>query len=249
MWSLELCYPRLRLTGAYIGTVNHEEVMDELRAAADPSNLPGQARFGIDISNSLGISMTGLRQLARRIGKDHDLALALWGTGVREARILASLVDDPKQVTPEQMDAWAADFASWEVVDACCCNLFDRTEHRYIKAVEWAGAEPEFTKRAGFSLMAGIAVHDRKAADEQLLALLPLIQREACDPRNFVRKAVNWALRQIGKRNSTLNLAAISTAKQIAGMDCSGAGWVASDALRELRSPQVQLRLSLKAKA
>lgn len=247
MCSPDLYYPRLRMAGAYIGTMDHKEVLGELRAMANPSNLPGQARFGIDISNSLGISMTGLRPLARRIGKDHDLALALWRTGVREARILASLIDDPEQVTLEQMDAWAAGFTSWEVVDACCCNLFDRTEHRYVKAAEWAGAEPEFTKRAAFSLMAGIAVHDRGAADEQLLALLPLIQREACDPRNFVRKAVNWALRQIGKRNSGLNLAAISTAELIAGMDCRGAGWVASDALRELRSPQVQQRLSLKA--
>lgn len=239
--------PKIRNADPYIGTVDHEEVMRELRTMSDPSNLPGQARFGIDISRSLGISMTRLRPLARRIGKDHDLALALWRTGVREARILASLVDDPARVTPEQMDAWAAEFASWEVVDACCCNLFDRTEHRYAKAVEWAGAGPEFIKRGGFSLMAGIAVHDREATDEQLLALLPLIQRESCDRRNFVRKAVNWALRQIGKRNAALNLAAIRTAEQIAAMDCRGAGWVASDALRELRSPQIQQRLSLNA--
>ncbi|CAN5785257.1 DNA alkylation repair protein [soil metagenome] len=233
---------------AYIGTVDCEQVMGELRGMAEPSNLPGQARFGIDISSSLGISMTRLRPLARRIGKDHELALALWSSRVREARILVSLVDDPKQVTMQQMDSWAAEFTSWEVVDACCCNLFDRTEHRYVKAQEWAGAEPEFVKRAGFSLIAGIAVHDHKAADEQFQALLALIQRESCDRRNFVRKAVNWALRQIGKRNPALNQAAITTAEQIAGMDCPGAGWVASDALKELRSPQVQQRLSLKDK-
>jgi 3-methyladenine DNA glycosylase AlkD len=222
--------------------------MDRLRAMANPSNLSGQARFGIDISNSLGISMTQLRPLAREIGKDHALALALWESGVREARILASLVDDPRQVTPEQMESWAADFASWEVVDAACCNLFDRTEHRYAKAVEWAGREEEFVKRAGFSLMAGIAVHDRRATDEQLTALLPVIEQESCDRRNFVRKAVNWALRQIGKRNQALNLAAIAAAERIEAMECRGAHWVASDALKELRSPQIQRRLSVKAK-
>lgn len=222
--------------------------MTRLRSMADPLNLPGQARFGIDNSNSLGISMTQLRPLAREIGKDHALALSLWESGVREARILASLVDDPKLVTTEQMESWAAEFASWEVVDAACCNLFDRTEHRYAKAVEWAGREEEFVKRAGFSLMAGIAVHDRRAADDRLLALLPVIERESCDRRDFVRKAVNWALRQIGKRNPVLNQEAIAAAERIAEMDCRGAHWVASDALKELRSPQVQQRLSVKAK-
>lgn len=224
----------------------YQDVMDELHLLADPTNLPGQARFGIDVSSSLGISMAQLRPLARRIGKDHVLAQALWGSGVREARILASLVDDPKQVTREQMDSWAAEFSSWEVVDACSCNLFDRTEHRYAKAVEWAGREEEFVKRAGFSLMAGIAVHDRRGSDEQLMELLEIIEREACDGRNFVRKAVNWALRQIGKRNHALNEAAIKTAERIAALECKGARWVASDALKELRSPQVQQRLSFK---
>jgi 3-methyladenine DNA glycosylase AlkD len=228
--------------------VDFEKTISRLRAMADPSNIPGQARYGIDTSNSLGISMTQLRPLAREIGRDHVLALSLWDSGVREARILATLVDDPKQVTPEQMESWAADFASWEVVDAACCNLFDRTEHGYTKALEWAGREEEFVKRAGFSLMAGIAVHDRRAADDRLLALLPVIERESCDRRNFVRKAVNWALRQIGKRNPALNEAAIAAAERIAEMECKGARWVASDALRELRSPQVQQRLTVKAK-
>lgn len=222
--------------------------MAELRAMADPSNLAGQARYGIDVSNSLGISMTDVRQVARRAGKDHGLAAQLWASGVREAQILAALVDDPKQVTPDQMEAWAAEFRSWEVVDTCCTSLFDRTEHRYDKAVEWAGRKEEFVKRAGFSLMAGIAVHDRKAANEQLMALLPVIERESCDRRNFVRKAVNWALRQIGKRNPELNRAAVEAGERIAAMECQGARWVASDALKELRSPQVQQRLTLKAK-
>lgn len=223
--------------------MTYGEVLAELRAMADPSNLKGQARFGIDVSNSLGISMTSLRPLARRIGKDHALAIALWDSGIREARILATLVDDPVQVTEEQMEAWAAEFRSWEVVDAACCNLFDRTQFRYSKAVEWAAREEEFVKRAAFSLIAGIAVHDKTAPDDELVALLPVIQRESCDRRNFVRKAVNWALRQIGKRNLELNRAAIEAGEAIAAMDCKGARWVASDALKELRSPQVQQRL------
>ena len=229
--------------------MSYEQVMAELHSMADPSNLEGQARFGIDISGSLGISMSRLRPLARRIGKDHRLALALWDSGVREARILATLVDDPREVTEEQMESWAAAFNSWEVVDAACCNLFDRTPYRYSKAVEWAGREEEFVKRAGFAVMAGIAVHDREAANSALAALLPVIEREACDRRNFVRKAVNWALRQIGKRNLALNEAAIEAAQRIARLECKGAGWVASDALRELRSPQVQQRLRQKAQA
>lgn len=215
---------------------------------AEPSNLEGQARFGIDVSSSLGISMSRIRPLARRIGKDHGLAQALWGSGIREARILATLVDDPASVTEDQMEAWARGFRSWEVVDAACCNLFDRTPFRYTKAVEWAGREEEFVKRAGFSLMAGIAVHDKKARDDQLLALLPVIRRESCDRRNFVRKSVNWALRQIGKHNAALNQAAIEAAEEISALDCKGANWIAFGALRELRSPQVQQRLRLTEK-
>lgn len=226
-----------------------EQVMAELHAMADPSNLHGQARFGIDVSGSLGISMSRLRPLGRRIGRNHDLALALWSSGVREARILATLVDDPQRVTEAQMEEWAAAFNSWEVVDAACCNLFDRTGYRYSKAVEWAGREEEFVKRAGFAMMAGIAVHDHGAPDDALAALLPVIEREACDRRNFVRKAVNWALRQIGKRNLVLNKAAVATAERIAALECKAAGWVASDALRELRSPEVQQRLIQRAQA
>ena len=229
--------------------MDYPEVLAELRAMSDPSNVAGQERFGIDVSNSLGISMTRLRALARRIGRDHRLAEELWSCGIREARVLATLVDDPHQVQEDQMERWAADFRSWEVVDAACCNLFDRTPFRFPKAVEWAGREPEFVKRAGFSLMAGIAVHDRRASDGQLVELLAVIERESCDPRHYVRKAVNWALRQIGKRNLLLNQAAIRSAERIAAMDCRGARWVASNALKELGSPQVQQRLMQRKKA
>lgn len=212
---------------------------------ANPSNLQKQARLGIDISSSLGIAMPSLRALARRVGKDHRLAGALWESGIREACILATLVDDPDQVSRQQMEAWAAGFRSWEVVDAACCNLFDRT-------IALASALPRRSSgRAGNrssssepASAAGIAVHDRAASDGQLIELLRIIESEPCDRRNFVRKAVNWALRQIGKRNAVLNLAAIESAERIAALDCAGARWVASDALAELRSPEVRRRVS-----
>lgn len=224
------------------------EIIDELRALADPSQLDGMARFGINTERSLGaISMKTLRTLAKRIGRDHDLALALWDTGIREARLLACPVDDPAAVTEEQMEAWATDFDSWELVDTCCGNLFDKTPFAYAKAVEWSSREEEFVKRAAFALMAWSAVHDKRAPDSVFIDLLPIIEREAGDPRNFVRKAINWALRQIGKRTLALNAAAIETAERILADGPRSARWVASDALRELQSDAVQRRLRTRA--
>jgi 3-methyladenine DNA glycosylase AlkD len=232
-----------------IQTVQYQEVIDTLHALGAPENLPGQARYGIDVSNSLGISAPKLRALAKKMGRSHDLALALWSSGIREARILAALTDEPAAVTEEQMEAWARDFASWEVVDTCCCNLFDRTRHAYSKAAEWSLREEEFVKRAAFSLMACLAVHDKKSADAIFESFFPLILRECCDYRNFVRKAINWALRQIGKRNLRLNELAIQVSLEMQRIDCRGAHWVASDALRELRSPAIQARLRAKAQS
>jgi 3-methyladenine DNA glycosylase AlkD len=223
--------------------MQYEQVRARLDELADPTQLEGQARFGIDVSNSLGISMPALRELARETGRDHGLAQELWSSGIREARILAALVDDPASVTEDQMEAWAGEFSSWEVVDACCCNLFDRTGYAYPKAIEWSHRDEEFVKRAAFSLMAGLAVHDKKAGSGDFAEFFAAIEREACDGRNFVKKAVNWALRQIGKRNLELRAAAIEVAERIAALDCRAAKWVASDALRELRSPQLETRL------
>jgi len=223
--------------------MQYEQVRARLEELADPSQLEGQARFGIDVSHSLGIGMPALRQLAREAGRDHDLAGLLWSSGIREARILAALLDDPASVTEDQMEAWAGEFSSWEVVDTCCCNLFDRTIHAYSKAVEWSRREEEFVKRAGFSLMAGLAVHDKKASDRDFEDFFAAIEREACDGRNFVKKAVNWALRQIGKRNLELRARAIEVAERLGAMDCRAAKWVASDALKELRNPQLETRL------
>jgi 3-methyladenine DNA glycosylase AlkD len=216
---------------------------------ANPADLDGMARFGIQTSNSLGgIAMPRLQKLAKEIGKDHQLAGQLWASGIREARLLACMVADPKATTREQMERWVADFDSWDVCDTCCGYLFDRTSVAYSKALEWSSREEEFVKRAGFALTAFLVVHDKKAPDEKFMQFLPVIKREATDDRNFVKKAVNWALRQIGKRNMRLNLAAIETAQEIREIDSRSARWIAADALRELKGDAVQARLNSKTK-
>jgi 3-methyladenine DNA glycosylase AlkD len=185
--------------------------------------------------------------MARKIGKNHKLAQQLWSTGILEARGIAALVDEPSRVTEKQMEQWVKDFDNWAVCDRCCMNLFDKTIFAWKKAVEWSRRKEEFEKRAAFSLMAVLAVHDKKAEDKRFLSLLPIIRREAVDDRNFVRKAVNWALRQIGKRNLALNKKAIQTAKEIQGLDSRSARWIAADALRELTSVAVHRRLTRKS--
>jgi 3-methyladenine DNA glycosylase AlkD len=212
------------------------EAIRELRALANPANVAGMTRFGINPKGTLGISIPVLRRLARQAGRDHALALALWKTGIHEARILAALVDEPALVTPQQMDRWAADFDSWDVCDGCCSNLFDRTPHAYGKCFEWSSRPEEYVKRAAFALMAALAVHDKQAPDSRFLQFLPVIAREANDDRNFVRKAVNWALRQIGKRNPALRQAAMRCAENLRQMDSRAARWIAADARRELRA-------------
>jgi 3-methyladenine DNA glycosylase AlkD len=223
------------------------EILQSLRSLADPEAVEGMARYGINPKNTLGISVPVLRKLAKEIGRDHELALRLWRTGVREARIVATLVDDPNSVTESQAEKWAADLDSWDICDGLCNCLLRKTKFAHHKAVEWSSREEEFVKRAGFALMACLAVHDKRSADETFSNYLPLIQREAVDERNFVKKAVNWALRQIGKRNIELNRLAIITAKSIAKIDSKPARWIARDALRELRGNAVQERLKKKA--
>ena len=221
-----------------------ERVMAELRAMARPESLAGMARYGIRTEQALGLSIYVLRPMARGLRNDHELALALWETGVHEARLLAGFIDDPRLVGEQQMEAWVAELDSWDVCDQLCSSLFDRTALAWDKAVEWAGREEEFVKRAGFVLMAALAVHDKAAPDDRYLALLPLIAREAGDERNFVKKAVNWALRQIGKRNAALNAAAVAAAAEIELQGSRSARWIARDALRELTSEKVVRRLS-----
>jgi 3-methyladenine DNA glycosylase AlkD len=223
-----------------------EDILRKLRSLANPEAVAGMARYGISTQNTLGVSVPALRKMAREIGRDHLLAQQLWSSGVHEARILASMVDDPRLVTDQQMEAWAADFDSWDVCDQCCGNLFDKTEIAYRKAVEWAARDEEFVKRAGFALMAWLAFHDKRAPDEAFLEFLPVIKRESVDGRNYVKKAVNWALRHIGKRNAALNIMAIQTAKEIQAAGSKPGRWIASDALRELTSEKVRARLGLR---
>jgi len=220
-----------------------EEILKQLKSLSNPEAVAGMSRFGINPKNTYGVSIPVLRRMAKQTGKNHRLAQKLWSSGIHEARILAGMIDSPEMVTPKQMERWAKDFDSWDICDQCCSNLFDRTKFGHKKAVEWSKRSEEFVKRAGFVLMATLAVHDKEADNQEFLRFLPIIKREATDERNFVKKAVNWALRQIGKRNSVLNKIAIQTAKEIQKIDSKSAKWIASDALREITSEAVQRRL------
>lgn len=220
--------------------------MDELQALGDPKDAAGMARFGINVQQAFGIRIPELRKLAKEIGTDHELAQELWKTEIHEARILASMIDDPNEVDEAQMDAWAADFNSWDLCDQCCGNLFDRAPFAFDKAFEWSDRDEEFVKRAGFALMAWLAVHNKKAGDDQFEAFFAVIVRESTDGRNFVKKAVNWALRQIGKRNLILNAQAIAIAEKLVQAVDKTAQWIGKDALRELTSEKQQVRLQKK---
>ncbi|CAN5175207.1 DNA alkylation repair protein [soil metagenome] len=200
------------------------------------------ARFGINVASALGVSVTDLRAIARKLGKDHALARRLWATGVHEARILPAFVDAPEMVTEAQADRWIRAFDSWDLCDQVCTSLFQRTPFAFAKAAEWAGREREFEKRAGFALMAALAVHRKDARDEAFVGLLRLVEEAAGDPRNFVKKSVNWALRQIGKRSARLRRAALAAARRIRRQPTASARWIASDAIRELERPARLLR-------
>ena len=226
--------------------MQYNDIIIRLKSLANPKAVEGMARYGINPENTYGVSVPNLRKIARETGKDHDLAQQLWASGIHEARLVASMIDQPKLVTGEQMESWVKDFDSWDVCDQCCSNLFDKTRLAYQKAAEWSQREEEFVRRAGFALMAALAVHDKKAADEEFLKFLPLIKKASTDGRNFVKKAVNWALRQIGKRNLNLNKAAIKTAGEIQQIDAGSARWIAADAIRELTGEAVQKRLAKK---
>ncbi len=225
-------------------TVN--QIMERLRGMAGPDGTAGMAKFGINTHNAIGISLWDLRKLAKEIDTDHTLAGQLWATGVHEAKLLASIVDDPKQVDEAQLEAWVIEFDSWDICDQVCDNLFGLTPYAWAKAVEWSSRPEEFVKRAGFVLMCVAAVHHKKAGDQEFEAFFPLIVRQANDERMYVKKAVNWALRQIGKRNLALNARAIQVAGEVKALGTPPARWIASDALRELTSAKVQERLVAK---
>lgn len=213
------------------------EIIAHLRSLRSAGNIAGMRRFGIMPRNEhLGISMPVLRAIARAHRRNHALALELWASDIHEARLCAALMDDPKLVTRGQMDRWVRDCDTWNLVDACAGHLFVKTPHALAKVRQWVPREAEFVRRAGFSLMAWLAVHAKEMKDAEFEELLPLIRGAATDERNFVKKAVNWALRQIGKRNPRLRRAAIAEAKRIAKLDSKAARWIARDALRELRA-------------
>lgn len=217
--------------------------MEWLAKRGSKHNIQGMERYAIRAPKAFGVSMETMRPLVRTLGRDHELALALWETGWLEARVIASFIDEPARVTSSQMEAWARCFDNWAVCDSTCIHLFSRTPHAWPKVRVWSGRKPEFVKRASFATLAGLAVHDKKASDAEFVDLLPLIERAADDERNFVRKAVNWALRQIGKRNRALNRKAIVVAQRLTRRRESSARWIGHDALRELTSAAVRARL------
>jgi 3-methyladenine DNA glycosylase AlkD len=220
-----------------------KQVMARLKEKAKPDQLAGMKKYGMSVERRLGLSMPDMRKLAKELGKNHNLALELWETGIAEARIIAALIDDPKVLTEKQMENWVKDFNSWDVCDQVCGELFDKSPLAWKKVVDWSNRDEEFVKRAAFALLASLAWHDKKSDDERFIELLPIIVQASTDERNFVKKTVNWALRNIGKRNIRLNQAAKDTAFKIQKLDAKAARWIASDAIRELESEAVRKRL------
>ncbi len=219
------------------------EVLERLKSMARPDQLEGMAKYGMVVERRLGVSIPNLRRMAKELGQDHKLALELWKTGIVEARLVAAMTDDPEKLTEGQMEDWVKDINSWDVCDQVCMNLFEKVPLAWKKIIDWSEREEEFVKRAAFALIACLAWHDKKAKDEKFIELFPVIIRGATDERNFVRKAVNWALRNIGKRSLSLNKAAINTAREIQQIDSKAARWIASDTIRELESEAVRIRL------
>jgi len=223
--------------------MGYKEIIKRLNSKANSKNVKSMARFGISTKNTLGVPVPILRKMAKEIGRDHKLAQQLWDSKIHEARMLACFIDEIDKVTETQMEKWVKGFDSWDICDQVCGNLFDRTSFAWKRAVECTKRKEVFIKRAGFALMATLSVHNKKAKDEEFEKFFSLIKKHSIDDRNFVRKAVNWALRQIGKRNLNLNKEAIKLAKEIQKMDSKSSKWIANNAIRELESEQVQKRL------
>jgi 3-methyladenine DNA glycosylase AlkD len=214
-----------------------------LKGHSTKATLQGMSRYGIPSDHALGVAMRDIKALGKQLGRNQELAAALWKTGVYEARMLASFVGDPTRLTPAQMDRWCKEFDSWAICDAMSFNLFDRSPHAWNKVAKWSRSNQEFVKRTAFALLWSLTVHDKTASDEKFVQGLTLIENAAEDERNFVKKAVNMALRAVGKRNGALNTAAIAVARRLAGSADSTARWIGKDALRELTSPAITKRL------
>ncbi len=220
-----------------------EEVINELKRHYSPRNIEGMKRYGIKADKAFGLNAPTMYAIAKRIGKNHELALELWETGYHEARHIAAMIDDPKLVTKSQMNKWVKDFNSWDICDGTCSNLFRNTPYALEKIHQWAKSKKEFVRRAGFALLAFVAVHHKKRNDKDFLQFFPLIKKHSFDERNFVKKAVNWALRQIGKRSKFLNKEALKLAKEIQTFESKSARWIANDAIRELTNPKILARV------
>lgn len=219
------------------------EVIKELKQHYNPKNLDGMAHYGINVDKAFGLNVPFIREMAKQIGKNHELALELWKTGYHEARHIAAMIDDPRLVTKSQMNRWVRDFKSWDICDGTCSNLFRKTPFAIEKIFEWSEKKEEFIRRAGFSLLCYVAVHDKKRDDDDFLQFFPIIKKHSLDERNFVKKAVNWSLRQIGKRSKFLNREALKLAYEIQALDSKSARWIANNAIRELANPKILSRL------
>ncbi len=222
------------------------DILKQLKSKASKADLEAMSHFGMTIKNRLGVRVPDMRLIAKGIGKDHEAAVELWETGIAEARMVASMIALPGKTTEKDMERWVQGFDSWDVCDQVCMNLFDKTPFARQKIAEWSEREEEYVKRAAYALIACLAWHDKKAPDEDFIRFLKIIKKGATDNRNFVKKAVNWALRNIGKRNAVLNKEAIRTAVDIQKLDSKAARWIAADAIRELESEAVQKRLEKK---
>jgi 3-methyladenine DNA glycosylase AlkD len=221
--------------------------LESLKQMSTQHTLDSLPRYGIAATNALGVSMSDVQKLAKRLGRSHELAVALWETNIYEARMLTSFVAEPERVTAAQMDRWCRDFDNWAVCDTLCFKLFDRTPHAWAKVAKWGDKREEFVKRAAFALLASLATHDKSATDEQFIECLPLIERAATDERNFVKKGVSWALRGLGRRNATLNEAAVAVSRRLAASPERAARWIGKDALKELTSALVKRQLAAQA--
>lgn len=224
------------------------EIINELKKHGSKRNLEGMARFGINVEKAFGMNSTVIKNIAKKIGKNHELAQELWASGYHEARHVAAMIDEPDKVTNSQMNKWVKDFKSWDLCDGTCLYLFRSTKCAYDKIFEWAERKEEFVRRTAFSLIAYLSVHDKKKDDKEFLEYFPLIIKHSIDERNFVKKAVNWALRQLGKRSLFLNREAIKVAEKISVIDSKSARWIANDALRELKDEKILSRLEKKSK-
>lgn len=223
-----------------------KQIVEQLKSRSNPKAVEGMARYGIVSKKVFGVCTPTLRRMAKEIGKNHELAIELWATDIFDARAIALMIEDPNTISEKQANEWVKDFDNWAICDGCCIHLLRKTPFAWKKAKEWVRRKEEFVRRAGFVMMATLAVHDKKAEDKKFISLFSSIKRAANDERNGVKKAVNWALRQIGKRNLALNQQAILLAGEIINMNSAGARWIAADALRELKSDSVQNRLRRK---